>query len=331
MRFAGILAFAGMLCAAAPARAADVILTHVSLDAPASCPGRARFEDELHRRSERVALVSRERADAVIDAKIDPAPGDAFLGTLRLTVGATVTTRQLSGASCETLVGAMALSAAVLLDPEGARTDDGDAPVPPAPPPTPPPALPAPPAPPSPPPPALTPAPPSWHARAGLGARLTTAFQGVDPTLALRADAGRSVGRMSPELSLVVEGTLGHTVSRSAGSIAFSGGGAELGVAPHAIALGESVALVPALVLEGFLVAMNAPSAALDQPSLRVFLSTGLAVPLVVRFGPWTALVEVEGQVHLLHEHFRIEPRGEVFALPPVYGTAGIFLSRSIF
>ncbi|MBX7100122.1 MAG: hypothetical protein K1X89_20575, partial [Myxococcaceae bacterium] len=126
--------------------------TRVKVDLAPGCPVEL-FERALVFRTDRVALVTSDaEATAFIDVAVT-ARGKRFDGQLKVRADGLATSKRLSGPRCETVIGALSLAAALVLDPEGAKTGPLPPEVPPAPPPPPPVVVePAPPAEPAPPP-----------------------------------------------------------------------------------------------------------------------------------------------------------------------------------
>ncbi len=133
----------GLVTAVVAASASVAAPLAVDFSAPEACPPRERFELELFGRTEKVRpAVDGDAAQASVGFKV-VLKGKRFVGTLKVrTALSGVTAKELSSARCETLVEAAALTTALLLDPQGARTgpltappapDAGVAPPPPAP------------------------------------------------------------------------------------------------------------------------------------------------------------------------------------------------------
>lgn len=321
---------------ASTAAAEESLDTAVTFAAPAGCPDGARFEEELSQRTGRVRLVREtERAAGRVTVTITEAKG-RFTAKLVIREQGATTLRTIQGSQCASVVGASALTAAILLDPEGARTEASLPPPPaaapalpvPAPAPTPPPPAPAPV------PPALplvpvartpaTPEGPRWKLAVGAGAGATTAIEGVDFPLSARADVRQGRGLLRPVFALHVNVIVGHEVARAAGSVRARGSSALLDASPHAVDLGSGFFFVPSLSAATWLLGVHATSAALDVPALRVLVAVGAGLRLERHFGLFMLAADVSGHAHLLRERFRIEPQGEVFRLPSVYVSGGI-------
>ncbi|MBX7102312.1 MAG: hypothetical protein K1X89_31640, partial [Myxococcaceae bacterium] len=122
----------------------------ITWTAPEECPLRERFEAELGVRTAKARPATpAETPGATLDIRIVKA-GARYQATSKLRVGfGGLTVRELKGARCDSLIGALSLTIALLIDPEGARTSpvapEELRPEPLAPPPaSPPPAAPAP-------------------------------------------------------------------------------------------------------------------------------------------------------------------------------------------
>jgi len=183
---------------------------HVAYAAPAGCSSRAVFVHELMSRTSRVRLVEDTQPAAIF--AVDLADRGAHIrGELRLIEpDGSETTRVVDGASCEEVVPALALIAAVLVDPESLTRATTPAPA--------------------------APMPPSWRFVPSLaaGAALATA---VGPGLALGPwlELGLEVeqnGRRGPSIALAVEYLKNPTQSTTAGNADFSTTLGRLSVCP---------------------------------------------------------------------------------------------------
>ncbi len=95
--------------------------TALQWDAPPECPGRDVFVAALAFRTEAArVVVEPETPSAWIDARIQRR-GRRLLGTLALRLPSGATVRELSGTHCRSLLEALSLVAALLIDPERAR------------------------------------------------------------------------------------------------------------------------------------------------------------------------------------------------------------------
>lgn len=87
----------------------------VTYRAPASCPDEAAFRAEVDRRTDRVTW-SPEASDMRLDVTIDERK-KAFTARIRVTSEGNESTRDLDGARCDEVVGALAFIAALAADP----------------------------------------------------------------------------------------------------------------------------------------------------------------------------------------------------------------------
>lgn len=93
----------------------------LAYDAPEGCPSRDFFERALLYRTDRVTLVPPGAASARLRVTVTKR-GKQYAGTLVMrTDDAGGNTKTLKGAKCETVVVALSVAAALLLDPEGAK------------------------------------------------------------------------------------------------------------------------------------------------------------------------------------------------------------------
>ena len=319
----------------------------VQYAAPEGCPSQTLFEGALYFRSPRVAFVSRAEESAV-RASVRIVPGSkpgSYSGVLELESGeGAPSTRALEGSRCATVVEALSLAAALLLDPAGVRT----APLPsalelealaekarvdaapvgePAPAePEPKPAAAPEPVPVAKPAPQRERAPAAASSRFGLSLRggFFTAVHGLDGLAGLGAEYGAPLASSEISGRLSALASVQHEVSEPAGTVTYLPfelqAGACLGPKPKRL---EIAACVDAALL---LLAVDAPETDEPRPSLRLLPTLDLSPRVAYRFGQVALGLEVGGGVHLTAEHFRIEPDGEVFALPRFFGRSILFL-----
>ncbi|MBL8915791.1 MAG: hypothetical protein JNM17_34150 [Archangium sp.] len=324
--------------------------TSVSFEAPAGCPGRERFEQELVFRTTRVRLVSDADATARIEVKLSEA-GRRFMGqlTVRTADGKNIT-KQLKGPKCESVTAALSLAAALVLDPEGTNTAPLPASLPavvvePEPPmkPEPSPELVTEPqreptvvVPQTLEPPKVVEPQPASSSSAGasifaLGVMSTTVsgaldFGGGAGGEFLIIPSQRSPLRIVTRLGLTL--TSGRTVTSAAGSAAWPlGVGGVLGVGG---ALQLSV-VRPELGLSAQLTSLSISGLGTDQnlTSQRWLLAAGPYARVTLALGNW--LVAVEGMlgVTAIREQYRVDPDGLVFQVPPLGAVAQVQVGRS--
>ena len=217
MRSRGALPSAFWLFVLARPALAETQPMHVSYTAPAGCSSRDTFVRELTLRTARVAVVdAAEPAASFVVELVDRGP--RVLGQLRLIEpDGSETARAVSGATCEEVVPALALIAAVLVDPESltrART----------------------------PPPAAAPAeaphpePSSWRIRPslGVGAALATAVgPGLSPGVLLELGLeSERVGERGPVALIALEHSESPSKSTTAGDAYFTASFGRLTLCP---------------------------------------------------------------------------------------------------
>jgi hypothetical protein len=207
LRSSTFAAFGMASLAGAHGAHAEVLAVHVRYSAPAGCSSRAAFVQELAQRTRRVRVV--ESTEPLPTLAVELADrGAKVLGELRLTeTDGSETTRAVVGATCEEVVPALALIAAVLVDPEASSHAVSTA------------------SPPSPPPSQSTPAP-RWRVRPNVaaGAALTSAVGpglGLGPWLELGLETEHD-GRRGPALGLAVSYFRNPTQTTAAGDADFS-------------------------------------------------------------------------------------------------------------
>lgn len=316
--------------------------TWVDYRAPAECPDRAAFESELAARTDLVRLTE-QASDATAKVTVVlKKNGKRYEGSLVVqTADGARTRKTLQGPRCETVTRAMTLTAALVLDPEGAKLElpvpKPVTPPPPEPPePTPPPPEPTPP-PPEPTPPVVKPTPMpttpvrTWQLEARAVGLLSSAVSGrLDFGGGARVDL--SLGAFDQPWRFIVGlggGALsGQTITATAGSVRY---------APHLLAeldvgaglawqwltvrLGVSAQLMP-LFVEGL-------DGDVRTSSQRWLWNLGPVARVGVELSGWLIGVRVVGGVGLRHESYVIEPRGEVFAVPLLGWTAALEVGRA--
>ncbi len=318
----------------------------LAYEAPATCPSRERFAQELRFRTSKIVFDDTSELHGKIALRVEESRG-RYAGTLVLTVDGATESRSVSGPRCESVVSALGLAAAILVDPaanaaplpeaipaiEPSPVDAGppdaatDASAPTE---TPPPDAST-----APPPPLPAPEPQSrlaWSAEIGAGA--TTAIHDLDPLLVLGAgvEAVRARRRLwAAHLRLFA--SLDHDVSANAGTITYRTYGGRLDGCPlvgtlEAIDLDlDACAFVSLLV-----VPVGAPSAPIEHAQVRALFSPGAVGRAVLHFGRASSFglaLDVGAGIHPVQEQFLIDPRGEVFRLPRVYsfGALGLVLT----
>ncbi len=113
MVLTGVLAATGLAQAEETAAEEPLRLTY---DAPASCPTRADFMNQVRARTDRVAFVATPSARRLVVSVAGAANG--FDGSLQIaTKGQSTSTRRFSDPNCAEVVSALALAAAVAVDP----------------------------------------------------------------------------------------------------------------------------------------------------------------------------------------------------------------------
>ena len=295
------------------------------------------FVLELTRRTDIVRLVDRADASAFLSVRVDR-NGKRYAGTLSLRLDdGSVTTRQLGGPKCESVVESLALAAALVLDPENAKTGPLDAPAPPVVDPLPPPQVPEPPS--VEPRPDVTPAapvvelrqrppepPPSRVEVAVFAGALTSNavssafdFGGGASGLVWFGERG---ARWRFVASLGAGGLSGRQVDSVNGRARYAprltaDAGAGLAFTWGVLRVGAMAELrVEPLFVEG-----------LDgdelSSSLRVLVSAAPSAVVLADVGPLEVGVRASMPIALRRERYVIEPRGEVFVVP----TLGLVLA----
>lgn len=349
-RRAALRAFAVAALAMAPlvgvrraSAADDAVPTSVGFAAPPECPGVDAFAAQLHARTGKFARSEDPSVEGRVEVTVRQGSGGrAYVGRVHVRIGGSTTDRELRAGRCETLVAALALTTAIVLDPEGARTDAVVVPsasASAAPPPSmasasasaPPPPVPSPP--PSSPPPRPSPftaqRESAWRFTASLAGGGSTAVNGVAGWGELAFEA-RSTGAPGLGGRLALFGATPGSASSSAGTVAYQAYGARLDGCPIPAAIGRVARVDPCASFAAWLVPVNAPSASVSTPSVRTLLAPGTTLRLEMLTGSLRPGVEAGAYVHLLDESFRIDPGGRVFRLPAAYTTVALYAAWTI-
>lgn len=329
--------------------ASDARPIHVSVELSEGCPEKTEFARRLVYRTERVTLVAHEsKATLWLSVDVSRARTNGFRGTLQIrTSEHPVETRELSGKRCETVIDALALAAALLLDPEAKM---GPVPIE-APVPIAVEVQPVQPVEVQPvevdagvPEPAVLEAidagvvePPLTHqdsARLTLalfaGAHVTTAISGLaDFGGGAAAELALDRPLVSPVARLGLSLGSGRTLTAPAGA---------MGYALHALSRVELTArfgsgwLRPEAGLGLLLATVEVASLASDvnQRSLRWLPAPALVLRVGLFLGAWRVALHGELGPQLLRERYRVVPDGVVFTTPPVVISGGLQLGRAL-
>lgn len=317
----------------------DARPVHVTIELPPSgCPLTTEFSRRLVYRSERVQLIAEtDRAAGWLDVKIAPS-ATGFEGTLVIrTVEHPADRRVINGKKCETVIDALALSAALLLDPQAKLGPvPAEAPVPevivltpkPEPKPEPKPALPE------------VVIPNRQPDPTPNGPVITILAQGHITTVASgNTDLGGGLGvelssqqrwaeLFRPIARLGFGIGSGRTLQSTAG---------EMRYVVHALSRLELGArfldgpLRPSVGLAMHLLTMEVASLAADdnRRSLRWLPVPTLWAGLSLRLGGWSISAQVDGGAHLVRENYVIDPDGAVFGVPQFALGAQLSVGRS--
>jgi hypothetical protein len=310
-------------------------------EAPGGCPGRDKFVEEMRARTTRFRVVAKSDATRTVAVEIH---ADAGGSTGRLLVRESdgrEASRSVSAKRCEEVVTALALIAAVAIDP----TALSNAPPNPAPPPGPAPAPPPPPAsrppaaPPSeaPPPNAAPPrvavvseeAPRTSRFRLAVGAELAAMFAtapepliGLRPFIELGSFGHRSV---APYFRLSFMRRGGSQAETEIGGGTFTWTAARLEAGPIRYPPARAFAIQPGVFFDGGAIEATGEDAADAHRETRAWLAPGAL--LRASWSPLRVLVvEAEGglAVPLLRYRFFFGPDATLWQVPPLAGTAGI-------
>ncbi len=325
------------------ARADDLVPVQIEYEPRAGCPSADSFVRELLARAPRARLALPGEHARTLVARVRPAPGRGLEGSLVVREPAAPTTERVVRAeSCDEVVTALAVIAAVVIDPVTARTgtvettapstdakpsaDDG------APAPTP--VAPARPP--------LVPTPESvsggpaerrrWTISAGLGGGIVA---GSAPTVLLSVPVFVEVSQdgrdmVSPSVRLRFERTF--TSSNSEGGAFLRTGGAT-DLCPIALALAlaaRSLRAQPCMRAE--LAALSAKGRGVDpvRSDVRPWFAVGAVARVRIELAP-PVFVELEASalVPAVRDRFYVEPFAVVYRAPAVGGASAFAVGAS--
>lgn len=292
-------------------------------------------------RTERITVVGAdETPTAWVDATIERL-GTRFSGRLTVRLASGATTRQLAGTRCETVMEALSLFAALLIDPEHAKTGPLPAVVAAAPPIEPPPPEPStPPTVTETPPPVLVPSapaptvvteaqvPPTTTASFRLwgAVHATTAISGlldVGGTVSVSLTLNRFLARLS------LGGGSGSTVQGSVGRALYPFhllASAEAGVHFSAgVFIADATLAATALIMN-----VTSVDAAEPQRVWRWLLPVGPALRAGFRVGGWLFGASVFAGLNTRRDTYQVTPDGDVFTTPAFFIHPALFVSPSI-
>jgi hypothetical protein len=336
-----------MLLAASPAPRP----TAVRWTAPAECPDASSFARALAFRTDKVALVGPgEAPTAWLEAVVTRAR-DRYAGVISVRLPSGATTRTVSGRRCESVVEALSLIAALLVDPENARTSplppEVLQPVPEPPPvevpvaPVPEPKPPAPEQVPEPSAPALDPAPAMkavasvepvapvespWRVRLLVAAHGTTAISGL---FDVGGHAGVSVER-GPFVGRVALGAGGGAMVQS--SIGRARYPFHLLTSLEAGAGLQRGPLFGEATLCATLLAFTVTSVDAAAPAVvwRWILPVGPALRAGLALGAFRLGASVQAGLNVRRDTYVVTPDGEVFTTPLLFVHPAVFVSYTL-
>ncbi len=285
------------------------VRVQIEYEAPTECPDQSAFWEALRARTPRVEAA--DSSDTVVRVTAGREAGtDGHWGSLLLLENGVVTgRRRVDGASCDEVVEALGLAAALSLDPEAMLGPPPDAE------PSPPPTI----TPPDPPPPTPPPASaPRW--RVAFGSRgvlhvpaAPMVFGGAEAFTDLEGGGHRPTGGLA----------LGYSVSRN-DVATFGVGQVSLTGCPTRLPLGGSSAFLPCAVLDAGWISGAGRHLAVEQRATRSWLAAGLGVRfqlglskhVFVDLGGWLS-------VPMVHREFLVGTPGETVAESPVVNPSG--------
>lgn len=296
-----------------------VQMLRVEYGAPAGCSSRAAFVAELEARTRRVRVVDTTEPIASIAVELgDRTTG--IVGQLRLREpDGTETLRAVAGKSCEEVVSALALIAAVLVDPDAATHA------------APPPTAPATPAPPAPAGSAPVPAPraeePAWRLLPSFGAGLSvTSTVAPDPSFAPSLELGLHAERGAhhgPFLLLSFERFASSSVSTDAGVADFSTWLGRLSLCPLRWPPTSSLSVAPCAAFEAGSLHVDVANTLDKQEPTVPWFAAGPGLHVEARPLRVLALeLDLLGIFPLVRDSFYFSPNLPVFSVP-VFGWTG--------
>ncbi len=280
--------------------------------APEGCPDAAWFEAQILARTQRVRLAAQEESGRSIDVEIEE--GGHTLGRLSVRgLDGGVTRREVAGDDCNEVASALALVAALVLDPSAATTPVAMAPKPAGPTVGPRPA-------PAPPPkarPAAAPAPrserppPAPRLRFSVGDSVLLA-SGVSPgALAggvVFAQIAREASSFSPALRVGLARALSGPIDTAAGAAHLDWTVGVLDLRPWSFAL-DRLVLAPTLEVEVGALHGSGWGVAVPQHPTRPWMSLGVGAGASFRFyGPLFLDLTATASVPFIRDNFYFDP-----------------------
>jgi hypothetical protein len=226
----------------------------IEFEAPAQCSDENAFVSQLRARTQRAHIVTAGEQERRAFHLTITASGDAYDGRLLIRSGDRQASREVTGATCDEVLNALALVAALAIDPHASTADIAPASAPgpapePAPPPTPPPT-----------PVASEPKPPApektsreegtWRVAVGAtGGARAGSLPSLSPDGAVFAALSKDRGAFAPEIRLAYVQALSQTLAPGAGTVAFDFGTARLEACPVRVRW-KDVSVIPCATLE---------------------------------------------------------------------------------
>jgi hypothetical protein len=269
----------------------DQVAVRVAVSAPRGCPGTVEFETELSARTPRARIAEAREVARLFRVKIEGA-GSAVVGRMTVERDGTISdARVIRGKNCREVASALALTAALSIDPQARLVLDNEpAPAAPSPPAQAPPARPEPP-PPAPTPsvaPAPLPAPVRVAVRVGVGVGLVQIVTSdVMPIVSVVDEvAFPGPGPLRP--SVVASLHMASNVLDGDRQATFTWIAGQLDLCPLALPLGGIAELRPCGAAQAGSLRGAGRAEAVAQPleKYRAWESAGLSARLAARFSP---------------------------------------------
>lgn len=325
----GALCVGALLLVGHAARAAETESPHFRLayDAPSGCPDRGAFLDAIRARTPRPRLAATDDQEPAITLHVAIDSGDeSTSGRLELREpDGTEETRSVTGRTCGEVMKALALVAAVMLDPEARMGPEPPVPSPPSPPPptssAAPPPKPRPPQPSSPRPRRRS----AWRPAAGAEIGM---LGGVGPGVAPMAGAFFDVERASRALTSTARLSLDVATTSSnlrGGSQTYEWLGATLRICPAYVSLPVRLRVAPCAALQTAGHRGTPRNVRNATTNVDLWLAPALAGALEWEASPALS-VELQGGVlfPLRRTRFFLAPDSTIFEIPAAAGTVSL-------
>jgi len=282
--------------------------------APPECPSAAGFQSEFRSRTTRADLVDTSDTPRSFNVALTN-EANGTVGRIEIRQpGGSVATREVTGRTCQGVASALALIAALAVDPNAAASPAPRLPIE---------ATPA-----ETPPPAFEPTSP-WAIAVGIdGGAVVGLFPKPAPRVSLFGEArARRASLFAPSVRLSASGAVGSSVGELPGSATFRWLAASLDACPLRLRLVESLHAMPCVFVEGGILSGRGADVTAPAVESRRWVALGMTARLQWQIAA-SFFLEAQGRLEapLARDTFVFEApeRVVVHVVPPVLGGADI-------